>query len=196
MFVPYEQFPIGILDGMYRNVSIVLKTTGDPVALAGGLRTAIREVDPNQPLVRVRTMTEAMSESVAQPRLRTTLVMLFSAIALVLSLIGVYGVMTYAVSERMHELGLRVALGATPADVRALVVAQGARLAAAGVGLGMLGALATARGLHALLFGVSAIDPPTFATAAIALVLAAVAAAYLPARRASRVDPLELLRQP
>ena len=194
MFVPYEQFPIDILAGMYRNLSIVLKTDGDPLTLAGGLRAAMRDVDREQPLVRVRTMDDAMSESVAQPRLRTTLLVLFSAVALVLSLVGVYGVMAYAVSERTHELGVRMALGARPADIRALVVNEGTRLTAAGIIAGLAGALATSRGLGALLFGVSATDPVTFAIAAAGLALAGVAAAYVPARRASRIDPVVLLR--
>jgi putative ABC transport system permease protein len=194
MFVPYEQHPIEILGGMYRNMSIVLKTTGDPLAIAGGLRAAMREVDRDQPLVRVRTMEEAMSESVAQPRLRTTLLALFSGVALALSLIGVYGVMAYAVSERTHELGVRIALGATPQDIRALVTRQGGRLAAVGIAIGIAGAAVTSRGLGALLFGVSATDPATYAIAAAALVAAGIAAAYLPARRASRIDPVVLLK--
>jgi putative ABC transport system permease protein len=194
MFVPYQQHPIDILGGMYRNLSIVLKAGGDPAMLAGGLRAALRDVDRDQPLVRVRTMDEAMRESVAQPRLRTTLLVLFSGVALALSLVGVYGVMAYAVSERTHELGVRIALGATPAEIRTLVTREGGRLAAVGIALGIAGAVATSRALGALLFGVSATDPLTFAIAAIGLVIAGVAAAYLPARRASRIDPVVLLR--
>jgi putative ABC transport system permease protein len=151
-------------------------------------------VDRDQPLVRVRTMEEAMADSVSQPRLRTTLLTLFSAVALALSLIGVYGVMAYLVSERTHEIGVRLALGATPADIRALVVAQGTRLAGIGIAVGIAGALITSRALGALLFGVSATDPLTFALAALLLAAAGVAAAYVPARRASRIDPVALLR--
>jgi putative ABC transport system permease protein len=194
MYVPYPQYPIEVLAGMYRNVSILLKTTGDPAALAGSLRTAVREVDRDQPLARVRTMEDAMAESVAQPRLRTTLLALFSGVALALSLIGVYGVMAYSVSERTQELGVRIALGASPADIRALVVGEGARLAVAGVAIGLAGALAASRALGALLFGVSATDPVTFALAAVGLAGAALAATYAPARRASRIDPVVLLR--
>jgi putative ABC transport system permease protein len=194
LFVPYEQPPLDILGGMYRNLSLVLKTTGDPLAVASGLRAAMQEVDRDQPLVRVRTMEDAMTESVAQPRLRTTLVALFSGVALALSLIGVYGVMAYAVSERTHELGVRIALGAEPGDIRRLVVREGTRLSAVGIGLGLAGALATSRTLGALLFGVSATDPATFAIAAVGLAIAGLAAAYIPARRASRIDPVVLLR--
>ena len=194
LFVPYEQPPIDILGGMYRNLSIVLKTTGDPVGVAAGLRVAMQEVDRDQPLVRVRTMDEAMTDSVSQPRLRTTLVAVFSGVALALSLIGVYGVMAYAVSERTHELGVRIALGANPADIRRLVVGEGTRLTAVGIAIGIAGALASTRALGALLFGVSATDPVTFGLAAAGLAIAGLAAAYIPARRASRIDPVVLLR--
>jgi putative ABC transport system permease protein len=194
LFVPYEQFPIDVLAGMYRNLSIVLKTTGDPRSLAAGLRAAMQDIDRDQPLVRVRTMDDAMSESVAQPRLRTTLLALFSVVALVLSLVGVYGVMAYAVSERTHELGVRMALGARPTDIRSLVIGDGVRLAAGGIAIGIAGALVTSRALGALLFGVSATDPATFAVATVGLALAGLAAAYVPARRASRIDPVVLLR--
>ena len=194
LFVPYEQYPIDVLSGMYRNLSIVLKTSGNPAAVAGGLRAAMQAVDPDQPLVRVRTMEDAMAESVAQPRLRTMLLGLLSGVALLLSLIGVYGVMAYSVSERTHELGVRIALGASPADIRALVVGEGTRLALAGIAIGVVGALTASRALGALLFGVSATDPVTFAVSAASLAVAALAAAYAPARRASRIDPVVLLR--
>jgi putative ABC transport system permease protein len=194
MYVPYQQYPIEVLGSMYRNLAIVLKTTGDAAAAAGGLRAAVQEVDRDQPLARVRTMEEAMAESVSQPRLRTTLLAVFSMVALALSLVGVYGVMAYAVSERTHEIGVRIALGASPGDIRGLVVGEGTRLAAIGVAIGLAGALATSRALGALLFGVSARDPLTFAVAAIGLAAAGVAAAYIPARRASRIDPVGLLR--
>ena len=195
LYVPYEQYPIEILGGMYRSLSIVLKTAGDPASAAGGLRAAVQEVDRDQPLVRLRTMEEAMAESVSQPRLRTMLLALFSAVALEVSLVGVYGVMAYAVSERTHEIGVRMALGASAADIRSLVVGQGTRLAGIGIGLDIAGALATSRGLGALLFGVSATDPATFALAAVFLAVAGVAAAYVRARRASRIDPVVLLRR-
>jgi putative ABC transport system permease protein len=194
MYVPYAQYPLEVLGGLFRNVTIVLKTQGHPASLAASLRTAVAEVDRDQPLVRVRTMEEAMSESVAQPRLRTTLLALFSAVALALSLIGVYGVMAYAVSERTHELGVRIALGASPGDIRSLVVGEGTRLAGTGIAIGIVGALAASRALGALLFGVSATDPATFTLAAVILAIAGVAAAYIPARRASRIDPVSLLR--
>jgi putative ABC transport system permease protein len=193
-YVPYAQYPIDVIAGMYRNVSIVIKASGEPAQLAAALRAAVAHVDANQPLVRVRTMEAAMADSVAQPRLRTTLLTLFTLVALALSIVGVYGVMAYAVSERTHEIGVRIALGASRADIRALIVGQGVRLAAAGIALGIAGAAAASRALGALLFGVSPLDPATFALAAGGLAAAALAAAYGPARRASRIDPVGLLR--
>jgi putative ABC transport system permease protein len=139
-------------------------------------------------------MEDAMAESVTQPRLRTILLALLSAIALILSLIGVYGVMAYSVSERTHEIGVRIALGASPAEIRALIMSEGTRLAAVGIAIGVAGALAMSRALSALLFGITATDPVTFVLAAAALAVAALAAAYVPARRAGRIDPVVLLR--
>jgi putative ABC transport system permease protein len=194
MFVPYLQHPIEVIGGLYRALAIILKTDGDPQALAPSLRAAVREADREQPLARVRTMQEAMAESVTQPRLRTTLLTMFSALALALSFIGVYGVMAYTVSERTHEIGVRIALGASPADIRSLVVGQGLRLAAAGIVIGVAAALASSRALNTLLFGVSATDPSTFTLAAVGLAVAALAAVYGPARRASRIDPVIMLR--
>jgi putative ABC transport system permease protein len=194
MYVPYLQRPIDVIGGLYRGLTIVLRTDGDPLALAGGLRAGVREVDPDQPLARVRTMEEAMTESVAQPRLRTTLLTGFSMVALALSLIGVYGVMAYAVSERAHEIGVRIALGAAPGDIRTLVVWEGLKLTAAGIAIGLLGAWVASRALTTLLFSISPTDPSTFASAAAGLALAAIAATYGPARRASKIDPVVLLR--
>src|SRR5262249_48165522 len=189
LFVPYAQPSIDILGGMYRGLSIVLKTTGDASGVAAGLRIAMQEVDRDQPLVRVRTMDEAMVESVSQPRLRSTLVALFSGVALALSLIGVYGVMAYAVSERTHELGVRIALGANPADIRRLVVGEGTRLTAVGITVGIAGALVSTRALDALLFGVSATDPVTFAVAAAGLARAGLPAAHTPPHRPPPLHP-------
>jgi len=193
-YVPYLQPTISLLGGMYRNPTIVLRSDRDAAAQASTLRAAVHGLNPDQPLARVTTMENAMADSVSLPRLRTTLLALLSGLALTLSLIGVYGVMAYSVSERTHEIGVRIALGASERDIRALVVGSGVRLAAAGVAIGVLGAIVAARGLQALLFGIDALDPATFAAAAIGLSCAAVAAAYAPARRASRIDPVGLLR--
>ena len=194
MYVSYHQPVPEVIGGIYRNVSIVMRADGDAAPLASGLRVAMKDVDPNQPLVRVRTMEQAMADSVAQPRLRTVLLAIFSGVAVALALIGVYGVMAYAVSERTHEIGVRLALGASAADVRSLVVGEVTRLAIPGVVLGLGGALAASQALRTLLFGVSTMDPATFAVAAVALAAAAFVAAEGPIRRATAVDPLVVLR--
>src|SRR5262249_11736966 len=193
-FVPYAQPAVSVIGGVYRNPSIMLKTDGDAAAFAGALRAAVRALDRDQPIARVSTMESAMADSVTLPRLRTRLLAVFSGVALALSLIGVYGVMAYAVSERMHELGVRIALGASAADIRMLLVSQGLRLAAGGIAAGLAGAAVGSRGLRALLFDVDPLDPATFLFAAVVLGAAAMAAAYAPARRAGHIDPVILLR--
>jgi len=146
------------------------------------------------PVANVKTMDELMTESVAPPRFRTTLVAVFALIGLVLAAIGIYGVMAYAVSERTHELGVRLALGATSGDVLRLVFGEAIALATIGVAAGIAGAIATTRLMTALLFGVAPTDLVTFAALAGLLVVTALAASYVPARRAMRVDPMVALR--
>jgi putative ABC transport system permease protein len=131
---------------------------------------------------------------VTEPRFRTWLIGIFAALALVLAAVGIYGVMSYSVNQRTNEMGIRVTLGAQPNDVFRIVVGEGLRLALIGVGVGLIGALAATRVLRTFLYGVSAIDPVTFAVTAALLILVAVAACYFPARRATRVDPMVALR--
>ncbi len=191
MFVPYRQcdalLPIFFM-------SIVLRTAGDPQLQASALRSALAEIDPNQPLVKVRTMEENMASSVSQPRFRTWLIGIFAAIALLLAAVGIYGVMSYSVTQRINEIGIRVTLGAQPSDVFQIVVGEGLRLALLGVGAGVIVALALTRLLQTFLFGVSSSDPLTFVTVAILLTLVGLAASFFPARRATRVDPIVALR--
>jgi putative ABC transport system permease protein len=190
-FVPYAQFPDPVLTGMYLNVALIARTTRDPSAIAPAVRTALREIDPGQPLVNVRTMETAMAGTVAQPRLQMILLMVFAGVAVALAIIGVYGVMAYTVSQRAAEIGVRMAIGASPGNVVGMVVRQGAVLAAAGVVVGFAGAAAAARAVQSLLFvEARGSDPLTFAGSALIIVIAALVASYLPARRAARVSPV------
>ncbi len=193
MFVPYGQYPDAILANMYLNTALVVRTSGNPLDLTNSVRAAILEIDRGQPLVNVRTMETAMAGTVAQPRFQMILLLMFASIAVALAAVGVYGIMAYTVSQRTPEIGVRMAVGASPNRVVAMVVWQGARLAVMGVVLGMIAAALGAGAMQALLFNVKGIDPLTFAAAPIFLGLAAVLASYIPARRAARISPLAAL---
>jgi putative ABC transport system permease protein len=193
MFVPYGQYPDRILAGMYLNTALIVKTAGDPSATTSSVRVAMREIDPNQPLVNVRTMETAVAATVAQPRLQMVLLMLFAAVAVLLATVGVYGVMAYAVSQRVPEIGVRMAVGASPERVVGMVVWEGAQLALIGLGVGLVGAAFAARAVERLLFDIKGLDPLTFIGAPLILAVAALIACYIPARRAARISPLEAL---
>ena len=193
MFVPYAQFPDPILTSMFLNVALVVRTAGDPAALATSLRTALQEIDPSQPLVNVRTMEGSMSTTVAQPRLQMTLLLIFAGVALALAAIGVYGVMAYTVSQRVPEIGVRMAIGASPSQIVRLVVREGARLAVIGITLGLAGAAVAGWAMQGLLYDVNGHDPLTFIVAPLVLSAAALLACYLPARRAARISPISAL---
>ncbi len=195
MYVPYLQgAPDPVLGGLFRNISIVIRSAGDPAQATGGLRQALAAIDRNQPVVRVRTMDEAIRATVAAPRFRTTLVALFALVALVLAAIGVYGVMAYSISQRRQEIGVRMAMGADAADVRRLVLGEGLRLAAAGTVAGLAGGFGVARVIATFLFDTAPADPLTFLATPLVLGATALAASYIPARRAMRVDPMVALR--
>jgi predicted permease len=174
--------------------TLVIRTKSDPMSLAEAIRQEVYKLDSQQPVARVATLEQLMEISTAQPRFRTALLAGFAIVALLLTAVGIYGVMAYAVSKRTHEMGLRIALGAHPSQVLVLILRQGLRLVCAGLLLGVLGALALTRLMTSLLFGTSATDPLTFAGVAILLALVAAAACYIPARRAMGVDPLVALR--
>jgi putative ABC transport system permease protein len=191
MYLPYRQADLVL---PVFQLSLVLRTAGDPLLQASALRNALAEIDPDQPLVRVRTMEDNMASSIAQPRFRTWLILIFAGIALALAAVGVYGVMSYTVTQRTNEIGVRVTLGAGPREIYRIVVGEGLRFAILGVGIGLAAALALTRLLQSFLFGVSAYDPMTFAGVPVLLILVAVAASLVPARRATRVDPVVALR--
>jgi putative ABC transport system permease protein len=191
MYLPYRQadqvLPVFQL-------SVVLRTAGDPHQQAAALRSALAEIDPNQPLVKVRTMEDNMAATVAQPRFRTWLIGIFAGLALMLAAVGIYGVMSYSVTQRTSEIGIRITLGAQPVDVFRIVLGEGLRFALIGVAVGVAGGLVLTRLLSTFLYGVSATDPLTFFGVAILLIAVSVAACFFPARRATRVDPIVALR--
>jgi putative ABC transport system permease protein len=158
-------------------------------------RPQYRTIDPNEPVNQVITLDERLSNSVAGRRFQMLLFGIFAAVALVIATVGIYGVISHAVSQKTHEIGARMALGAQASDVLRMVIWQGLRLALIGVGLRLAAALALTRVMKSLLFNVSATDPVIFATIALLLVGVALIASYIPARRATKVDPLQALRQ-
>jgi predicted permease len=176
------------------NQTLVVRTRQDPAALAESIRREVRAVDPNEPVFAVRTLDEVVSGALAERRFTMLLLALFAATALALSAIGIYGVMAYVVTQRTHEIGIRMALGASRRDVLSMVLGQGARLAAAGVAAGVIGALLVTRAIAALLFMVGPRDPWTIAALSATLSAVALLACYIPARRATRVDPIRALR--
>jgi predicted permease len=176
------------------SMSLVVRTSGEPARLAGAVRAAIREVAPGQAFVEVVPLRAKLADAASTPRLFAALASAFGALALALAAVGLYGVVAYVARQREREIGVRVALGAPPARVLALMLRQGLAPVAAGLVVGLAGALAAARVLRALLFEVSATDPATYAAVAALLGAVAALAAYLPARRAARVDPLVALR--
>jgi len=187
VYRPYAQQAI---PGMF----VALRTASSPAAILPAVRRELRLLDPEQPLYAVQTMQGYVEDSLAQPRLRFILIGLFASVALLLSALGVYGVISYAVGQRIQEIGIRMALGARKSDVVRLVVGQGLPLVLLGAGIGLFAALGLTRVLGSLLYGVTAHDPGTFAAVSVLLVLVALAACYLPARRAASVDPLAALR--
>jgi putative ABC transport system permease protein len=187
VYLPHAKIPIGAL-------ALVLRTTSNPHELTGALRREVAQLDPDLPVSEVATMEEVVAESIWQPRLYATLFAAFAGGALLLALIGIYGVMAFFVQTRRHEIGVRMALGATTRDVFKLIVGRGMKLTVVGVLIGVVGAIALTRLMHSLLFHTSATDPLTFVVISALLSLAAFFACYLPARRAARVDPLIALR--
>ena len=173
---------------------VILRSTGNPSALAEPARRAVLETDPNQPVARVVTMQDVVAASVSDRRFSMTLVGIFAVLALTLSVVGLYAVVSYSVAERIHEMGLRLALGATPSDLLTMVLGEALRLVIAGLALGVMAALVVTRFLDTLLFGVHSRDVTTFAGVAIVLAIAAMLGCVVPARRAMRVDPMVALR--
>ena len=188
VYTPYAQAP------SWNSMTLTIRTTSPPLALAGPVRELVLGIDRDQPVSKVRTMDEVVGASVAAPRFRTLLLGLFGLTALLLAGLGIYGVMSYSVSQRTREIGIRMALGAEQPEVIKLVLRHGLALTLAGLGTGLVGALALARLLSSMLYEVRPTDPLTFAGVTLVLTASALLANYIPARRATKVDPLVALR--
>ena len=173
---------------------VAVRTRVDPGTLSAAIRREVMGVDKDQPIFHIQTMEQVVSDSVANRRFQMTLLAIFAALALCLAAIGIYGVISYSVSQRTHEIGIRVALGAEQHDVLKLVVGQGMLLTLTGIAIGLLGAFAVTRALSSLLYGIRPIDPVTFAAVSLLLAIVALLASYIPARRATKVDPMVALR--
>jgi putative ABC transport system permease protein len=186
-YLPQSQVP-------FSQLIVVAKTAGDPNLMVNSINREVSNMDPELPVFGVKTMEEYIAASVAAPRFNTTLLSIFAAVALVLTIIGLYGVMSYSVAQRTNEIGIRMALGAQTRDVIALIVKQGVRMVLIGLALGLFGALILTRLLSKLLFGVTTKDPTTFIAISALLSFVALLACYVPAWRATKVDPLEALR--
>jgi putative ABC transport system permease protein len=173
---------------------LVVKTDVDPVSLSSAVRKTVWEIDKDQPVSNIRTMEEILGDSIARERFSMLLLAIFASVALVLAAVGIYGVMSYSVAQRTHEIGIRMALGAQTSAVLRLAVGYGFKLVIAGIAIGLIAALALTRVMSTLLFGVTATDPMTFTLISLLLIAVAAVASYIPARRATRVNPIIALR--
>src|ERR1041385_5078180 len=196
VFVPYLQSKNYLQNpsGPFAYLTLVVRTTGDPANLSSEVQAAIHSIDRNVPISEIQTMEQVVTKATGESRFYLTLLGAFACVALVLAAVGIYGVMSYSVSRRIHEMGIRMALGAQREDVLKLVVWHGVLLAIAGIAVGMAGALALTRLMSGLLYGTKPADPATFITAVVVLGLVAIVSSYIPARRAAKVDPMVALR--
>jgi predicted permease len=188
VYIPYNLFPGGM------SYTYVLKTVSDPLSVVSSARGVIRALDPALPIRRVRTFDDVLNAAVAPARWSATLLGTFAGVALVIAVLGIFGVLSYLVAQRTRELGIRIALGASPLAVQRFVMMRGVVLVGLGVAIGVAGAAALTRFMTSLLYGVTAMDPLTVTAVAALLIAAAVLAKYIPARRATRVDPVVALR--
>jgi predicted permease len=191
--LPTVYIPLAVMP-TWHSMSYVLRTAQEPTSLTAAARRVIHELDPALPVQDIRTMDDVVAAAVAPARWSSALLGVFAGVALTIAVLGVFGVLSFIVTQRTRELGIRIALGAGPGQVRRLVVGRGLALVAAGIFVGLLGSIAMTRFMGSLLYGVTATDPITYLAVAALLASAALVASYLPARRATRVDPILALR--
>jgi predicted lysophospholipase L1 biosynthesis ABC-type transport system permease subunit len=194
IYFPVLQVPDKFMSGAVAGLSLVLRTGLEPLSLVSAVRSQVAGPTQDQPIYAVRTMEQIISESLAERRFTMLLLIIFAATALLLAAMGIYGVMSYAVTRRSHELGIRAALGASRREILGLVLRQGMKLAAAGMAAGLVAALALTRFMAGLLYGVRPADPATLAAVTLLMGGIAFLACYIPARRATAVDPAIALR--
>jgi ABC-type antimicrobial peptide transport system permease subunit len=193
-YLPITQIPDKFMPLLAANLGVMVRTSGSPLAQVGSIRHAMDEINSKQVMYGTETMDRIVSDSLSAQRFSMILMGIFAALALVMASVGVYGVVSYFTSQRTHEIGIRMALGARRADVLKLMIGQGFKMTSLGVGIGVLGALALTRFLSSLLFGVKPRDPLTFFVVCLILTCVAMLACYIPARRATKADPMAALR--
>jgi len=176
-------------------MDVAVRTTARPESVLPDIRRILHDIDAEMPMANIRSMDEWLATNAAQPRLNATLIATFAGVALLIAVIGIYGVLSYSVSQRTREIGVRMAMGAREGKVISLILRQGMTVGLAGIGIGLVAAYAFSRVLASLVFGIQVRDPLTFAAAAAVPAIAALLACYVPARRASRVDPIVALRE-
>jgi len=193
-YLNFNQIPAERLPGSVRRINLLTRTEVEPASLASAVRGQVAALNKDQAVFNVRTMGQIVAQSVAPRRFSMLLLTVFALVALALASLGIYGTMSYAVAQRTREIGVRMALGAQSGNVLRLVMGQGMKLALAGVTVGLVASVALTRTIKNLLFGVNATDPATFAAIALLLALVALLACWIPARRATKVDPMVALR--
>ncbi len=194
LYFPFNQAPDEMLPFIAPRMNIIVRTTADPLTLTAAVRREVQALDPNQPVYNVNTMEQTLDQSLATQRLSMTLLAFLATLALILAAVGIYGVMSYTVTQRSHEIGIRMAIGAQQRDVFKMVIGRGMTLTLIGVAFGLLGAFGLTRLMATMLYGVEPTDPTTFVSIGILLTGVALVACYVPGRRATKVDPLVALR--
>jgi putative ABC transport system permease protein len=193
-YYPYSQIPAGFVPLLEGFVTLTIRTAGEPASLTSSVRERIHAIDPDAPVFAIQTMDDLLASSAASNRFQMLLFSIFAAVGVVLAAVGIYGVISYSVTQRTHEIGIRMALGAERRQVLKLIVGHGMLLALLGVGIGIAGALALGRLMAGLLYAVKPNDPATFVVVSLVLTVVAFLASYIPARRATKVDPMVALR--